>query len=121
MRYEHYPLRFNFMGVFDTVASFGVPAQNARTPFTERDLIVSNGVERCVHYIAAHEVRFSFPVDLIRKNGRLAGEWVEKTYPGVHSDVGVVTSRPRSKSIIILPGIPMREMMEKLFRVVSGC
>lgn len=86
--YEGHPLRINFMGVFDTVASFGVPAQNARTPFTERELIVPQVVERCVHLIAAHELRFSFPVDLIRKNGALVDGWIEKVYPGVHSDVG---------------------------------
>ncbi len=86
--YDGYPLRINFVGVFDTVASFGVPAQNARTPFSERELIVSGFVERCVHFVAAHELRFSFPVDLIRKNGALAGNWLERVYPGVHSDIG---------------------------------
>lgn len=111
--YEGYPLRLNFMGIFDTVASFGVPAQNARTPFTERDLIVSSAVERCVHYIAAHEVRFSFPVDLIRKNGRLAGEWVEKTYPGVHSDVGGGYEPMAQQIDNNFARIPMREMMKE--------
>jgi hypothetical protein len=111
--YHGYPLRLNFMGVFDTVASFGVPAQNARTPFSERDLIVSTEVERCVHYVAAHEVRFSFPVDLIRKDGKLAGEWVEKTYPGVHSDVGG-GYEPKAQEIDNnFARIPMREMMRE--------
>lgn len=111
--YDGYPLRLNFMGIFDTVASFGVPAQNARTPFTERDLIVSAAVERCVHYIAAHEVRFSFPVDLIRKNGRLAGEWVEKAYPGVHSDVGGGYEPMAQQIDNNFARIPMREMMSE--------
>lgn len=88
LTYKSHPLRINFIGVFDTVASFGVPAQNARTPFTERELLVPASVERCVHFIAAHEVRFSFPVDLIRKEGKLADGWIERVYPGVHSDVG---------------------------------
>jgi len=88
LRYEGYPIRLNFLGVFDTVASFGVPAKNVRLPFEERELVVSPIVERCVHYIAANEVRFAFPVDLIRKKGKLAGEWVENVYPGVHSDIG---------------------------------
>jgi Uncharacterized alpha/beta hydrolase domain (DUF2235) len=88
LKYQGYPLRLNFLGIFDTVASVGLMTQNMRTPWTERELIVSPKVERCVHYVAAHEVRFSFPVDLIRKNGKLAGNWLEKTYPGVHSDVG---------------------------------
>lgn len=88
LTYAGISVRLNFLGVFDTVASFGVPSQNARTPFTERELIVSPAVERCVHYVAGHEVRFAFPVDLIRKDDKLAGDWIEKTYPGVHSDVG---------------------------------
>lgn len=88
LTYEGYPIRVNFLGLFDTVASFGLPAQNVQVPFRTRDLRVSPLVERCVHYVAGHEVRFAFPVDLIRLNGKLGGDWLEKTYPGVHSDVG---------------------------------
>lgn len=111
--YHGYPMRMNFMGVFDTVASFGVPSQNIRTPFSERDLIVSAKVERCVHYVAAHEVRFAFPVDLIRKNGKLAGEWLEKTYPGVHSDVGGGYEPHAQKIDNNYARIPMRDMMRE--------
>ncbi|MEO7577791.1 MAG: DUF2235 domain-containing protein [Massilia sp.] len=111
--YQGYPLRINFLGLFDTVASFGVPSQNARTPFSERDLIVSAKVERCVHFVAAHEVRFAFPVDLIRKDGKLAGEWIEKTYPGVHSDVGG-GYEPKAQAIDNnYSRIPMRDMMRE--------
>ncbi|OON62811.1 hypothetical protein B0920_05090 [Massilia sp. KIM] len=86
--YQGYPIRVNFLGLFDTVASFGLPSQNVQAPFRVKDLRVSTKVERCVHYVAGHEIRFSFPVDLIRLNGKLGGDWVERTYPGVHSDVG---------------------------------
>lgn len=86
--YKGIPLRVCFLGLFDTVASFGFPAQNVQTPFSERDLIVPKEAERCVHYVAAHELRYSFPVDLIRKDGTLQGDWSEVVYPGVHSDVG---------------------------------
>jgi hypothetical protein len=111
--FQGYPVRLNFMGLFDTVASFGVPAQNARTPFTERELTVSSEVERCVHYVAAHELRFSFPVDLIRRNGKLSGDWVEKTYPGVHSDIGGGYP-PKEQGIDDnFARIPMREMMRE--------
>ncbi|TQK10667.1 DUF2235 domain-containing protein [Herbaspirillum sp. SJZ107] len=111
--YQGYPLRISFVGIFDTVASFGVPSMNARTPFTERELIVSPFVERCVHYIAAHELRFSFPVDLIRKNGKLAGNWVERAFPGVHSDVGGGYG-PRDQSVDNnYARIPLREMMRE--------
>jgi hypothetical protein len=102
LTYQGYPLRLNFMGLFDTVASFGLPAQNIRTSFDERELIVSPMVERCVHYVAGHELRFSFPVDLIRKNGRFARNWLEKVFPGVHSDVGAAMGQAIRVSITIL-------------------
>jgi hypothetical protein len=93
LAYGGIPIRFCFLGLFDTVASFGLPAANlANHPafggFQGRDLVVDERVERCVHYVAAHELRFSFPVDLIRKDGQLAGNWLETVYPGAHSDVG---------------------------------
>lgn len=113
LEYQGYPVRFNFMGVFDTVASFGVPAKNATLPWQERDLIVSPKIERCVHLISAHEVRFAFPVDLIRKNGKLAGNWVEKTYPGVHTDVGGGYAPFDQEINNNAARIPMREMMSE--------
>jgi Uncharacterized alpha/beta hydrolase domain (DUF2235) len=117
--YNGYPLRLNFMGIFDTVASFGVPAANVQLPFLERDLVLSLKVERCVHYVAAHEVRFTFPVDLIRKKGQFANEkWEEKTYPGVHSDVGG-GYKPGDQGIDNnYARIPMRDMMREA--VASG-
>jgi hypothetical protein len=83
-----YPVRFNFLGLFDTVASFGLPAHNITLPLEKRDLRIPACVERCVHYVAANELRYSFPVDLIRENGRYQAGWTERVYPGVHSDIG---------------------------------
>lgn len=116
--YEGYSFRQSFLGLFDTVASFGVPAHNVRLPFEERELIVSERVERCVHFVAAHEVRVFFPVDLIRKNGRLAGQWIEDVYPGVHSDVGG-GYKPLEQGIDNnYARIPLRDMMREA--VASG-
>jgi hypothetical protein len=118
LAYAGNQMRFNFLGIFDTVASFGVPSKNVRLPFEERELVVSPRVERCVHYVAANEVRFAFPVDLIRKHGKLAGEWVEAVYPGVHSDVGG-GYEPSSQAIDSnYARIPMRDMMRE--SVTSG-
>ena len=123
LEYAGYPLEINFLGLFDTVASFGVPSQNVRLPFQERDLIVSPSVKRCVHFVAAHEVRFSFPVDLIRKNGTLAGDWLETTYPGVHSDVGGGYEPFAQEIDNNYARIPMKDMMRESLmsgvRVVS--
>ncbi|WP_179401884.1 T6SS phospholipase effector Tle1-like catalytic domain-containing protein [Burkholderia guangdongensis] len=83
-----FPVRFTFLGLFDTVASFGLPAHNLTLPQEQRDLRIPTCVERCVHYVAANELRYSFPVDLIRESGRYHAGWTEKVYPGVHSDIG---------------------------------
>jgi hypothetical protein len=113
LRYNGVPIRFNFMGLFDTVASFGAPAKNVDMPFDEKNLVVSPVVERCVHYIAAHELRFSFPVDLIRKDGKLAGNWTETIYPGVHSDVGGGYEPVCQGISNNYARIPMRDMMRE--------
>lgn len=112
--YEKYPIRFVFLGLFDTVASFGLPATNmANSGFNGRDLVVDDRVERCVHYVAGHELRFAFPVDLIRRDGKLSGPWLEKTYPGVHSDVGG-GYEPMDQDIDNnYARIPMRDMMRE--------
>lgn len=113
LRYKGVPIRFNFMGLFDTVASFGLPALNVDTPFNEKNLVVPHAVERCVHYVAAHELRFSFPVDLIRKNGALKSGWTETVYPGAHSDVGG-GYEPKNQNILnSYARIPMRDMMRE--------
>lgn len=113
LRYNGVPIRFNFMGLFDTVASFGFPARNIDLPFDERNLVVPHDVERCVHFIAAHELRFSFPVDLIRKNGKLMPNWTEVTYPGAHSDVGGGYEPIRQGISDNYARIPMRDMMRE--------
>jgi hypothetical protein len=111
--FNHHPLRIRFLGLFDTVASFGLPSLNIDSPFDEKNLVVPDVVERCVHLVAAHELRFSFPVDLIRKDGKYRPNWKEAAYPGVHSDVGggyepIVQGISNNYS-----RIPMRSMMRE--------
>jgi hypothetical protein len=112
-RYNGVPIRIHFMGLFDTVASFGVPSLNVDTVFNEKNLVVPQAVERCVHYIAAQELRFSFPVDLIRKGGKLKAGWVETVYPGVHSDVGGGYEPTCQNIANNYARIPMRDMMRE--------
>jgi len=113
LRYKGVPIRIHFMGLFDTVASFGLPAKNIDMPFGERDLVVPHAVERCVHYVAAHELRFSFPVDLIRKDGKLKPGWTETVYPGAHSDVGGGYEPVCQNVSNNYARIPMRDMMRE--------
>lgn len=113
LRYNGVPIRFNFMGLFDTVASFGVATKNIDMPFDEKDLVVSPAVERCVHYVAAQELRFSFPVDLIQKDGKLMPNWTETVYPGAHSDVGGGYEPVCQGLSNNYARIPMRDMMRE--------
>ncbi len=53
-----------------------------------KDLRIPGHVKRCVHYVAAHEVREKFPSDSVRLDRELPGNCIEEFYPGVHSDVG---------------------------------
>lgn len=111
LHYQGYPLRITFQGLFDTVASFGLPSANVRTPWSERELTIPPQVERCVHYIAAHELRFSFPVDRISQKGKVDPRHEECLYPGVHSDVGGGYD-PNAQSVNDnYARIPMRSMM----------
>jgi len=86
------PVLVDFLGLFDTVASVGV-AQAALEDVASghggwaspRGLRIPGPqvVARCLHLVAAHEVRGSFLVDAA------SGSNVEEVvYPGVHSDVG---------------------------------
>jgi hypothetical protein len=82
-------LSIDFLGIFDTVASVGIaratPGADGHYAWaTEQNLSVSSGVKRCVHLVAAHEVRASFPLDSVGSGSHLK----EVVYPGVHSDIG---------------------------------
>lgn len=87
------PAKIRFLGLFDTVASVGVPASTglaaghlswADAPW----LRIPQRVKNCVHHVAMHENRASFPVELVRQNGVLPPRCFEFMFPGMHSDVG---------------------------------
>lgn len=90
LRLAGIPVELDFMGLFDTVASAGI-AQSFGEDWWEghgawarkKDMEIPNLVSRCVHMVGAHEVRGSFPLDLID-----GPNYEEIVYPGVHSDVG---------------------------------
>jgi hypothetical protein len=136
-----WPMRLRFMGLFDTVASVGLPMSSNTTSkvgammssveymmedrlasyiktrpqelaFAEGavpgadpapgkydghsswggQLEIDHAVEEVRHFIAAHEIRNSFPVDSISvfrsETIRKPAHFHETVYPGVHSDVG---------------------------------
>lgn len=92
------PLRFRFLGIFDTVASAGFwsGASALVTNSTgghgawasNNALRIPASVQNCVHMVAMHELRRNFPLDEIGVDGKLQPGWVQHAYPGAHSDVG---------------------------------
>ncbi|MTD33440.1 T6SS phospholipase effector Tle1-like catalytic domain-containing protein [Paludibacterium denitrificans] len=79
------PLRINFLGLFDTVASVGWPGGHWSWA---SELRIPNTVNRCVQLVAAHELRKAFPLDSIAFQGSYPSNSMEVIYPGVHSDIG---------------------------------
>ena len=88
------PLRVRFMGLFDTVASVGLadayplPVDGHQYWGDQSLLTIPPCVEQCVHMVAAHENRASFPVDLVRVGEAYTPNCLEIVYPGMHADVG---------------------------------
>lgn len=92
------PARVRMLGIFDTVASVGLPTSTAvagsltdghMSWASAENLQVAPCVKNCVHYIAMHENRPSFPLDrIIRSDNSLPPGGHEYAFPGMHSDVG---------------------------------
>lgn len=86
------PLRVQFMGLWDTVASVGIAGMyslsEGRQSWADDNMQIHPGVEQCLHFVAAHEVRSSFPSDSVRIGHRYPDNVKEYVYPGAHSDVG---------------------------------
>jgi hypothetical protein len=107
------PLRINFMGLFDTVASVGGPALHLDWA---SELAIPVEVERCVHYISAHEVRRAFPLDSVRVGENYPSNCEEVVYPGVHSDVGGGYGPNEQGRDQDLSRIPLRHMFAEALR-----
>lgn len=88
-----FKVQFDFLGLFDTVASVGVANSfgffdgHGSWADAEDSLRVPPGL-KCLHLVAAHELRRSFPVDSISVKGVLPEGCQEIVVPGVHSDIG---------------------------------
>lgn len=95
-----FEVKLDFMGLFDTVASVGAGNSFGNSfagklfdghgfwADTEDSLRIPPGV-RCVHLVAAHELRRSFPLDSIAvKKTQLPPNCDEIVIPGMHSDLG---------------------------------
>ncbi len=162
LRAGNHPVRFYFLGLWDTVASVGIPMSANNTAVTQsldwtklpaalktrstgptgastlafgqpgadpapgpsnghgswaHPLDVADMVEHCVHMVAAHEMRNSFPLDSCRRGMHYPACVEEMVYPGAHSDVGG-GYRPGEGARSHKPGqmmsvIPLRAMHQK--------
>lgn len=87
-------IRVSFLGIFDTVASVGIPNSFSNTiveghqSWADNNMQIHPAVEQCVHFVAGHEVRAAFPLDSVRIGGLYPGNAREVMYPGAHSDLG---------------------------------
>jgi hypothetical protein len=89
---------FDFLGLFDSVASIGAGNTLGNSvgkmldghgawADAEESLRIPDNIT-CLHLVAAHEVRRSFPLDSIAVNGVTTSNCTEIVLPGVHSDLG---------------------------------
>ncbi len=85
-------LDIEFLGIFDTVASVALADSSPVGGSGFMDWADGNmefsGVKRAVHYVAAHEIRRSFPLSTARSGGTWPSGTKEFAYPGAHSNLG---------------------------------
>lgn len=77
-----------FLGLWDVVASFGIPGNNLNIAWI---LTLPPNVRTCYHAMALDERRGNFPLTRVRmaSGGQLAPERLQEVwFRGVHSDVG---------------------------------
>lgn len=95
-----FQINFDFLGLFDTVASVGVANTlgdswlfsgfdgHGGWADAEDSLRIHADIIKCVHLVSAHEVRRSFPLDSISVLHDTPANSEEVVFPGVHSDLG---------------------------------
>ncbi|WP_433695248.1 T6SS phospholipase effector Tle1-like catalytic domain-containing protein [Paraburkholderia phenoliruptrix] len=108
---ESAPLHIRFLGLFDTVESVGLPAHD----LSGMGLQVPIQVERCLHFVAGHELRACFPLTPVRGS---AGTYEEIVLPGMHSDVGGGYRPGEQARSDLLPRIALNRM--RLEAAISG-
>ncbi|MBS0150271.1 MAG: DUF2235 domain-containing protein [Nitrospira sp.] len=76
-----------FLGLWDTVASFGLPGNDLNIGW---DLTLPDYVKHCYHAMALDERRRNFtPTRIVSRKGGVLGDRLQEVwFRGVHSDVG---------------------------------
>jgi len=94
-----FEIALDFLGIFDSVASIGTGNTLGNSYVgklfdghgawadAEVSLRIPNNIP-CLHLVAAHELRRSFPLDSVSVAGAIPSNCTEVVFPGVHSDLG---------------------------------
>lgn len=77
------------------------------------DLAIPPLVSQCLHLVAGHEIRNSFPMDSVLHGTACPNGTMEIVYPGVHSDVGGGYRQGEGGKSSLLAIMPLRTMFEK--------
>ena len=88
-------VKIRFLGVFDTVASFGWPGNDINPG---KKLELPDTVCATAHAISRHDVRGKFPVTLFVDDPRVSRVWIA----GVHSDVGGAYDTAKAQGYVSL-------------------
>lgn len=105
-----------FVGVFDTVSSFGMPGNN--TDIGYNFTVDDSYIGKTVHLISEDELRGNFSLQSIRgKDAQgpepLPANCLEEAFPGVHSDVGGGYAPDEQGRQPELAHIPLKRMHEE--------
>ncbi|WP_321813566.1 MULTISPECIES: phospholipase effector Tle1 domain-containing protein [unclassified Paraburkholderia] len=92
-KYDGVSVKIKFVGLFDCVTNrFDDNLLTGYIPMSNEvssDLIVSPEIEKCVHYAAAHELRFYKPLTMLGVDpADMRGPRQERLFPGAQVDVG---------------------------------
>ncbi|AJQ97126.1 T6SS phospholipase effector Tle1-like catalytic domain-containing protein [Gynuella sunshinyii] len=109
---QHLRHRVHFVALWDTVGSFGWPADERNLDFNLN--LNAHSAERVMHIVSAHEIRHNFPsTRLADASGRLPANFTEIMAPGVHCDVGAGYENPTGKGFENWEVIPVQ--------ILAGC
>jgi uncharacterized protein (DUF2235 family) len=112
-QYSHPDTEIQFVGVWDTVGSLGIPVDGLRMPFLTRrwsfhDTTLSRTVKCAYQALAIDEQRGPFKPTLWEQKPDATGQTLEQVwFAGVHSDVGGGYADPA------LAEIPLLWMVER--------
>lgn len=82
--FDRAPIRF--LGLFDTVASFGIPGNDVNLGWA---FTLTDNVKKCYHALALDERRGNFPLTRLKSRGLPLDDRAQEVwFRGVHSDIG---------------------------------